>query len=62
MEYSFKHVFIFNQHFIEKKCNINFLKKIRATVNKRGLDMVKNVALSLKKYVALYPKMRGPTK
>ena len=37
-------------------------KKIRETVNKPGLDTIKNAALSLKKYVALYPKMRGPTK
>ena len=46
------------QHKLKKKKK----KKIRATVNKPGLDMVKNVALSLKKYVALYPKMRGPAK
>ena len=30
------------------------LKKIRAIVNKPGLDIVN--------YVALYPKMRGPAK
>ena len=53
------------------------LKKIRAIVNKLGVDTVKNAALSLKKYAALYvknaalslkkyaalyPKMRGPAK
>ena len=37
-------------------------KKIRAIVNKLGVDTVKYAALSLKKYAALYPKMRGPAK
>ena len=37
-------------------------KKNRAIVNKPGLDIVNYVALSLKKYAALYPKMKGPAK
>ena len=38
------------------------LKKIRAIVNKPEVGTVKYVALSHKKYAALYPKMRGPAK
>ena len=45
------------QHKVKKK-----KKKIRAIVNKLGVDTVKYAALSLKKYAALYPKMRGPAK
>ena len=39
-----------------------FKKKITVIINKPGVNTVKYVAFSLKKYVDLYPKMRGPAK
>ena len=48
------------QHKLKKKKKKK--KKIRAIVNKPGVDTVKYAGLSLKKYAVLYPKMRGPAK
>ena len=39
-----------------------FKKKITVIINKPGVNTVKYAAFSLKKYVALYPKMRGLAK
>ena len=39
-----------------------FFKKNIVIINKPGVNTVKYVAFSLKKYVDLYPKMRGPAK